>query len=1124
MRYVELHARSAFSFLRGASQPEQLAEHAAQLDLPVAALCDRDGVYGSARFHAAAKASGIRAIVGSELTMEDGTVLPVLVASRAGYRNLCRLISRAKLRAEHRLPACADRGLPARAGRQDARRPHRLEACVPKAGTPVRWDELAEFADGLVALTGDEEGPVRRPLAREDRAAAQHAVARLTAAFGKENVCIEIQRHLRRGEERGNDALRDLAAATGLPLLATNGVLYATGEERTVLDVFTCAQHHTHLDAAGRLLAANDERHLNPAARMARLFARTPEAVANTVRLAERLEFTLEDLGYEFPRYRVPEGETMDSFLHKVTMAGARARYGHLSPPVLRQLEHELGLIARLGFSGYFLIVWDLVNFCTAQGILVQGRGSAANSAVCYSLGITACDPIACRLLFERFLSEGRKSWPDIDLDLPSGDRRERVIQEVYRRYGPDGAAMTANVITFRGRSAMREIGKALNFSPDVLDRFSRLFGGGDFPHTLGLDAQLRQAGIPIEHPRAAAAVALYGRIYGLPRHLGQHSGGMIICQGQLNGIVPLENASMPGRVVAQWDKDDCEDRGIIKVDLLGLGMMAAMQDTLEICQARGRPVDLATIPKDDAATYDLMCAADTIGVFQIESRAQMATLPRMKPRCFYDVVVEVAIIRPGPIQGGLVHPFLARRQGREEVTYFDERLRPVLERTLGVPLFQEQLLKIAMVMADFTGSEAEELRRALSFHRSQERMHKVCVKLRASMERKGVAPEIIEHIVSAVQSFAVYGFPESHAISFALITYASSWMKVHRAPEFYCGLLNNQPMGFYSPATLLHDARRRGVRIRPVSVLASEWFCTIEDSARDGSGRVGVSPAVAGVSPATSNVEGACFANDVSRAFEGRGEDASTGGPEAHPTRCTPGDSSAGDIRLGLCLVRGLARGAGEHIAAERKRAPFASLADFQLRTALPKAALRTLAKIGALNDLADHRRAAQWQVEMHRDPDDLFATVETHRAIPLAAMQPIERTAADLAGTGMSTGPHPMAHLRASLPDVWRAADLATAPNGASVRIAGLVICRQRPGTAKGFVFVSLEDETGVANAILTPALFEKRRLTICEEPFLSIEGVVQNTEGHALIKARRVTALPIEAGALPASHDFR
>ena len=1029
MDYVELHARSACSFLRAASHPEALAARAAHLDLPAVALCDRDGVYGAARFFAGAKEHGIRAIVGAELTMEDGGVLPVLVESRTGYRNLCQLITRAKLRGT-------------------------------KHDAPAYWDELAEFSEGLVALTGDEEGPLRRALARDDRAGALACVSRLVSAFGKGNVFVEIQRHLRRGEECEANALRDLAAASGLPLLATNGVLHATRDERAVLDVFTCARNHTHLDAAGRLLAVNDERHFKPASRMARLFADMPESVTNTVRLSERLGFTLENLGYEFPRYRVPDGETMDSFLRKVTLDGARGRYGKPGPQVLAQLEHELGLIARLGFSGYFLIVWDLVNYCKAQGILVQGRGSAANSVVCYSLGITACDPIACKLLFERFLSEGRTSWPDIDLDLPSGDRRERVIQEVYRRYGKHGAAMTANVITFRGRSAMREIGKALNFAPEMLDRFSRLFGNGDFPHTVELDDQLASAGIPREHPRTAAAMDLYRRIYGLPRHLGQHSGGMIICEGQLSSIMPLENASMPGRVVAQWDKDDCEDLGIIKVDLLGLGMMAAMQDTIEICRSRGRPVDLAAIPKDDAATYDLLCRADTIGTFQVESRAQMATLPRMMPRTFYDVVVEVAIIRPGPIQGGLVHPFLARRAGSEPVDYIDERLRPVLERTLGVPLFQEQHLKIAMVMADFTGSEAEDLRRALSFHRSHERMDKVCVKLRAGLARKAVPRDTAERIVQAVQSFAVYGFPESHAISFALIAYASCWMKVHRAPEFFAGLLNNQPMGFYSPATLVKDAKRHGVRIRPVNVADSDWLCTV---------------------------------------------------------------GTDDTLRLGLCYARGLNIEDGGPIIAERSRQPFASLADFQLRTALAKPALRALAKIGALNGLAEHRRAAQWQVETVRESDDLFASVDNSPTLPLAPMNPFERVNADYAGTSLTTGPHPMALLREKAPHLWRAADLESARHGERVVIGGMVICRQRPGSAKGFVFVSIEDETGVANAIVTPQLYERCRLVIGEESFLAIEGIVQHVEHVIHVKAERVTPLTFGELATPASHDF-
>jgi error-prone DNA polymerase len=1029
MEYVELHARSACSFLRGASDPEALAVRAAELKLPAVAICDREGLYGAPRFFRAAKEAVVRPIVGAELAMEDGSVVPVLVASCEGYQNLCQLITCAKLRGT-------------------------------KMVAPVRWDELGEFAAGLVALTGDEEGPVRRALAQNDNENAQASVGRLTAAFGKENVFVEIQRHLRRGEERENDALRDLAAATGLPLLATNGVLYANPNDRAVLDVFTCARHHTHLDAAGRLLSLNAERHLKPAEWMTRLFADMPEAITNTVRLAERLEFSLQNLGYEFPEYRVPEGETMDSFLRVKTLEGARERYGKPSREVLKQIDFELNLIAKLGFSGYFLIVWDLAKFCRANDILVQGRGSAANSVVCYSLKITACDPIKYKLLFERFLAEGRTSWPDIDLDLPSGDRRERVIQEVFSRYGKHGAAMTANVITFRGRSAMREIGKALNFPPDVLNRFSRLFANGDFPHTMNLEAQIRESGLPKEHPRAFAAARLYRQIQGLPRHLGQHSGGMIICEGKLSSVVPLENATMPGRVVAQWAKDDCEDLGIVKVDLLGLGMMACMQDSFEMCRVRGRPASFETIPKDDPATFKLLCEADTIGTFQVESRAQMATLPRLQPKKFYDIVVEVALIRPGPIQGNMVHPYLTRRKDRNLVEYIDDRLKPVLERTLGVPLFQEQLLKMAMVMAGFTGSEAEELRRALSFHRSHDRMEKVCVKLREGLARNEVSPDKADRIVQDVQAFAVFGFPESHAISFALIAYASCWMKVHRAPEFYAGLLNNQPMGFYSPATLVKDATRRGVRIRPVNVRESEWLCTV-------------------------------------------GEDDS--------------------LRLGLCYVKGLNHAEGDRILAERRVRPFASLVDFQLRTGIAQSASRTLAKVGALNGLSKHRRAAQWQVEVAREPEDLFASVEASPSMPLKPMDPLERVNADYAGVSLTTGPHPMALIREKVPHLWRATDLANAPNGIFVAIGGMVICRQRPGTAKGVVFVSVEDETGVANAILSSEFFEKGRLCITQEPYLEIRGVLQHIDNVIHVKARGVYPILVEKIAAPASHDF-
>ncbi len=710
MTYVELHACSAFSFLRGASFPEQLAERAAELKLPAIALLDRNGVYGAQRFSAACREKKVRPIIGSCLTMEDGSELPVLVENRTGYKNLCSLLTEAHLRSE-------------------------------KGSCAVRWEEVAKFSEGLTALLGSASGspsgggvPPRRTflenqIARKgvyltkssrrrnavastrDACATQNPseyAKRLLNIFGYECVYVELQRHLVRGEERCNRQLIDLAEHHRLPLLATNGVQHATSLGREVLDVFTCIREHTHLDAAGTRLTRNAERHLKSAAEMHELFRDRPDALTNTLRLAERLQFSLENIGYDFPDYPVPDGHSMDSFLRTIVLFGAQQRYASISTKVQRQLEFELALIIRLGFAGYFLIVWDIVNFCRENDIMVQGRGSAANSAVCFCLGITPVDPVSNNLVFERFLSEGRKGWPDIDLDLPSGDRRERVIQEIYRRYGKHGAAMTANVITYRGKSAAREIGKALHFAPNILDRFSHLFAHGDFPHTLDLQAQIEQAGLPDEHPRMPAFVRLYRAIYGLPRHLGQHSGGMIICQNKLSSFVPLENASMPGRVVAQWDKDDCEDLGIVKVDLLGLGMMAVMQDTFTLCRERGRPLDLAHLPKDDAATFELMQKADTIGVFQIESRAQMATLPRMKPKEFYDVVIEVAIIRPGPIQGDMVHPYLARRAGKEPVTYFDERLKPVLERTLGVPLFQEQMLKIAMIMADFSGAEAE--------------------------------------------------------------------------------------------------------------------------------------------------------------------------------------------------------------------------------------------------------------------------------------------------------------------------------------------------------------------------------------------------------------------------------
>jgi error-prone DNA polymerase len=1094
MCYVELHACSAFSFLRGGSFPEQLAEVAAEFEMPAMALCDRNGVYGAQRFSVAARQHNVRAIIGCELSMEDGSILPVLVENRAGYKNLCELLTQAHLRSE-------------------------------KGKCAVRWDEISQFAEGLMALFNASFANCRASLSdanpsRRFTETPYKLIGTLIDTFGRENVFVEIQRHFIRGEERVNRELIDLARAHRVPLIATNGVQYAKLYGREVLDVFTCIREHTHLDAAGKLLTQNAERHLKSDREMRAIFADLPEAIENTSRLAERLTFSLENLGYEFPEYPVPVGHTMDSFLRTIVWFGAQQRYAAISAKVKRQLEEELALITKLGFPGYFLIVWDIVNFCREHNIMVQGRGSAANSAVCYCLGITPVDPVENHLVFERFLNESRKGWPDIDLDLPSGDRREAVIQEIYRRYGKSatgrirggehGAAMTANVISYRGRSAAREIGKALNFSPSIIDRFSHLFASGDFPHTLELESQIEQAGLPKNHPRMPAFIRLYHAIYGLPRHLGQHSGGMVICQNKLSSFVPLENASMPGRVVAQWDKDDCEDLGIVKVDLLGLGMMSVMQDALELCRERGRPLDLAHIPKDDAKTFEIMQRADTIGVFQIESRAQMATLPRMKPECFYDVVIEVAIIRPGPIQGDMVHPYLARRAGKESITYYDERLKPVLQRTLGVPLFQEQMLKIAMVMADFSGDEAEELRRALSFHRSGERMNKVSVKLRAAMERKGVAPDKIEKIIQSISSFALYGFPESHAISFAILAYGSAYLKVHRAPEFYASLLNNQPMGFYTPATIVKDAQRHGVKVKPVCVMKSNWRCSVVDD---------------------------------------------------------------NTFRLGLCVTNGLRQEHSKELVRQRQDRQFGSLEDFKRRVPLTKDELRTLAELGALNCFAEHRRAAMWEVEetVHDDlldrgtpgsarvscagfgvaPKQSFEGFATSHGVsasrkvragedalantrdacatrtprsPLARMTLPERVKADYETMNLTTGPHPMKLLRESLPNIWRAIDLVRAHHGSTIQIAGNVICRQRPGTAKGFVFISLEDETGVSNAIVDPDLFEHFRLVITEEAFLLIEGEVQNSDNVILIKARDIRPLAHEQLIGSQSHDFR
>ena len=666
--YIELHMASAFSFLDGASLPEALVERAAALGYPALALLDRDGVYGIPRFHKAAVAAGIQPIIGSELTIRaNGTSktaqarpripmlwrLPVLVETQEGYRNLCRLVTRMKLSA-------------------------------PKGEGALALEELEGYTTGLVALAG-------RPSLMGTRYGVGGLLDRLIGLFGRTNVYLELQRHLLRDEEHDNQARLALGSAYHVPVVATNGVRFAATSDRPLYDVLTCIRHKTTLVRAGRRLARNAERYLKPPALMAELFHDVPSAVEATRELADRLGYTMADLGYRFPKYPVPSDETMSSFLRKITEVGARERYRPYHTRAKRQVARELDLIEKLDLAGYFLIVWDVVNFCRQHGILVQGRGSAANSAVCYSLGITAVDPVGMELLFERFLSEERGEWPDIDLDLPSGDRREQVIQHVYERYGRLGAGMTANVITYHGRSAAREVGKVLSIGPERIDRLAKAMHNFDWTDPDDtFEKHLGEIGFAPEEPRIRQFGALWKRIQDVPRHLGQHSGGMVICQERLDEVVPLENASMPGRVVVQWDKDDCADMGIVKVDLLGLGMMAVIQEALTLINTPTPKLDLAHLPPDDPAAYRMLQEADTVGVFQVESRAQMATLPRLRPERFYDLVVEVAIIRPGPIVGQMVHPYLKRRAGREPVTYPDPSLEPILRRTLGVPLFQE--------------------------------------------------------------------------------------------------------------------------------------------------------------------------------------------------------------------------------------------------------------------------------------------------------------------------------------------------------------------------------------------------------------------------------------------------
>ncbi|HYK54172.1 MAG TPA: DNA polymerase III subunit alpha [Candidatus Eremiobacteraceae bacterium] len=1107
--YAELHAHSNFTLLDGGSHPEELIDRAKALGLAGIAITDRDGLYGAVRFAQSGREADIPAIIGAELTLEDKSHLIVLVESKEGYANLSRLISRARL--DH-----------------------------PRGEPSTSYELLAKHARGLIALSGCDHGAIPKALAKGDFRGACAAAAQLRDIFGWSNFWIELQRHLVPDDGPRIRSLVALAQALDLGTVATGGVHYALPEHRDLSDVLCCIRLKTTLDEAGTQLRPNGEYYMRSAAQMQRLFPEHPRAVAASVAIAQRCTYRLERLQGEFPDFPLPPGETAFSYLHMLVQEGVRRRYRPVTVAVSKQIAHELAVIEKLDLAGYFLIVWDIVRFANERNILVQGRGSAANSAVCYALGITSVDPVGLNLLFERFLSEERDELPDIDLDTPSGDQRESIIQYVYERYGREHAGMVAEVITYRARMAIRDIGKALGLSLDQVDALAKSLdsyaaieveeeasqvAASLAPHeALGVTkhgdwTSMSAAAVEaaVESMPAALKVDLGGdvarRLYALcrridsfPRHLSQHVGGMVVTRSPLVEVAPLEPAAMPNRTILCWDKDDCAALGLIKIDILALGMLDAIERCIvEVDRVRGIKIELADLRGcDDPAVYDMLCAADTVGLFQVESRAQMASLPRLKPRRFYDVVVQVAIIRPGPIQGDMVHPYIRRRQGREQVDYPHPKLEPVLERTLGVPLFQEQGMRMAVEVAGFTPGQADELRRAMGHKRSREKMERLRDRLIDGMTRNGISADLGARLYHMLSAFADYGFPESHAASFALIVYVSGYLKVHYAPEFYASLLNAQPMGFYSPSSLVADARRRGVVVLPPDVNASSYECTSE--------------------PISENEERSRF---ISTAAGSQGTDCS-GRALARPEPASPQRYA---MRVGLNQVRGIGEKHREHLNGERAKGPYRDIRDFILRTSLAKDVLESLAAVDAFACFGMLRREALWQVQRLGDLPRVGAlergmTVDEQQ-VALPPMHPVEEAAADFWGLSLSTRYQAIQFYREELDKlrIRRASDLPSLPHRLVLKVAGVVTTRQRPGTAKGFVFTTMEDETGLMNIIIRPDIYERYRPIAREEPAVIVEGVLQKQDGTINVLARKFWKLDLErleAGLT--SRDFR
>ncbi len=1062
MAFCELHTRSAFSFLSSGSQPQRLAQRSAELGIPAVVLLDRDTVAGAVRFHFEAREQGIKPIVGAEITMNDGSLLPLVPTTLKGYQNLSKLITTVKLRHKK--------------GEHFATR-----------------EDIEEYSSGLLCFTGGADGFLHKSIKNGNSLAD---LAWLNYVFER-RLYVELQRHHLRHEEHINQVLLGYAHKLRLPYFASNGVYFADEHDRELFDVFTCIKNHTTIYDAGKLLSENSERYLKSEKQMRQLFEDLPEAVDITNEIAARIDFSMDELSYRFPDYAVPPGETVNSVLRAKAIARSHERYRDKAWPIRSQviprLEKEFRIIEMKKLAGYFLQVCDISDFCKQNNILSQGRGSAANSVVCYALGITAVDPIQHKLLFERFLSEKYEQYPDIDIDLPSGDDRERVIQHVYSTWGRRSSGMTANVICYRGKSAIREVGKSFGFDADVLGKLSKINSYYEIFKGDELNKRLKEAGFdPAEDRRLQHFADLYGRILDFPRHLGQHSGGMVISMGQLDGIVPLEPASMVDRSIIQWDKDDCETLKIVKIDLLGLGMMAVLRDTITLIkEGHGVELGLYNIPHDDEKVYEALQTADTVGMFQVESRAQIAFLPKSKPANFYDIVVQVAIIRPGPIVGNMLHSYIKRRQGLEPVTYPHPSVEPILKRTMGVPLFQEQLLKMAMDIAGFTGGEAEELRRAMGFKRPDRKMEKIAQNLRDGMTQNKIPEDVQEQIVAYTKAFANYGFPESHAFSFALLAYASAYFIVHYRAEFMTAMFNNYPLGFYSAATLVKDAQRHGLHFLPLDINRSHYEFTIEDA-------------------------------EVTVGSNG----------DRAMSRC---------VRVGLKYVRGLREEVGRKIVAERDlRSGYTSIADLIDRVPeINKREIRALSLAGALNfDNTVHRREALWRSELAIQPaGELFKNVECgmpnaeyqigpsfdiHHSSFLQRMEGLELVEADLRKTGISIGKHPMAFFREEMQrrGILSAKETLNLKKGQVVSSAGAVIIRQRPMTANNVVFITLEDETGFSNFVVMPDKFEQYRAVINQSDFLVIRGIF---EERGMLKAIHFTPLT-EITTEVVSHNFR